>query len=53
MLAGNGVELELTDAALDFLSQVGYDPEFGARPVKGLFRDIYSTIYRKNYWHRK
>lgn len=34
MLAGNGVELELTDAALDFLSQVGYDPEFGARPVK-------------------
>ena len=47
MLAGNGVELELTDAALDFLSQVGYDPEFGARPVKGLFRDIYSTIYRK------
>ena len=34
MLAGNGVELELTDAALDFRSQVGYDPEFGARPVK-------------------
>ena len=34
MLAGNGVELELTDAALDFLSQVGYDPEFGVRPVK-------------------
>lgn len=34
MLAGNGVELKLTDAALDFLSQVGYDPEFGARPVK-------------------
>ena len=34
MLAGNGVELELTDAALDFLSQVGSDPEFGARPVK-------------------
>ena len=25
---------ELTDAALNFLSQVGYDPEFGARPVK-------------------
>ena len=34
MLAGNGIELELTDAALDFLSQVGYDPEFGARPEK-------------------
>ena len=34
MLAENGVELEMTDAALIFLSQVGYDPEFGARPVK-------------------
>ena len=34
MLAENGVELEMTDAALIVLSQVGYDPEFGARPVK-------------------
>ena len=34
MLAENGVELKLTEGALDFLSQVGYDPEFGARPVK-------------------
>ena len=34
MLAENGVKLKLTEGALDFLSQVGYDPEFGARPVK-------------------
>ena len=34
MLAENGVELQLTEEALNFLSQVGYDPEFGARPVK-------------------
>ena len=34
MLSGNGVELELTDAAIDFLANAGYDPEFGARPVK-------------------
>ncbi|MDR1004996.1 MAG: ATP-dependent chaperone ClpB [Prevotellaceae bacterium] len=34
MLAGNGVTLQLTDAAMTFLTQVGYDPEFGARPVK-------------------
>lgn len=26
MLAENGVELEMTEAALDFLSKVGYDP---------------------------
>ena len=24
----------LTDAAIDFLANAGYDPEFGARPVK-------------------
>ncbi len=34
MLAGNGVTLRLTDAALDFLADAGYNPEFGARPVK-------------------
>lgn len=34
MLARNGVHIRLTDAATDFLTQVGYDPEFGARPVK-------------------
>lgn len=34
MLAQNGVDLQLTETALAFLSKVGYDPEFGARPVK-------------------
>ena len=34
MLAENGVELQLTDAAVNFLAKAGYDPEFGARPVK-------------------
>ena len=34
MLAGNGIDLELTDKAIDFLATVGYEPEFGARPVK-------------------
>ena len=34
MLSGNGVELVLTDRAIDFLAGAGYDPEFGARPVK-------------------
>lgn len=34
MLSGNGITLELEDSALDFLADVGYDPEFGARPVK-------------------
>ena len=34
MLQQNGVTLELTPDATDFLAHVGYDPEFGARPVK-------------------
>ena len=34
MLERNGVTLEVTPAALKFLAEEGYDPEFGARPVK-------------------
>ena len=34
MLSDNGVRLKLTDSAIDFLSKAGFDPEFGARPVK-------------------
>ena len=34
MLAGNGVTLTLTPQAVDFIAAEGYDPEFGARPVK-------------------
>ena len=34
MLAQNGIALEFTDAALTFISDKGFDPQFGARPVK-------------------
>ena len=34
MLANNGVALSFTDAAIDFISDAGYDSQFGARPVK-------------------
>jgi len=34
MLNANGVTLTMSDKAVDFLATVGYDPEFGARPVK-------------------
>ncbi len=34
MLDQNGIKLEFTDTALDFISHEGYDPQFGARPVK-------------------
>ena len=34
MLEDNGVTLRLSNPAIDFLATAGYDPEFGARPVK-------------------
>ena len=34
MLANNGVSLVVTPAALHYLAEEGFDPEFGARPVK-------------------
>ena len=34
MLQENGVTLQLSDRAIEFLASAGYDPEFGARPVK-------------------
>lgn len=34
MLQANGIVLEVTPEALNYLAEEGYDPEFGARPVK-------------------
>ncbi|MDE6754594.1 MAG: AAA family ATPase, partial [Muribaculaceae bacterium] len=34
MLASNGITLKVTKEALELLAEDGYDPEFGARPVK-------------------
>ncbi len=34
MLSANGVELKVSPAAMCYLAEEGYDPEFGARPVK-------------------
>jgi ATP-dependent Clp protease ATP-binding subunit ClpB len=34
MLAPQGITLEITDQAISYLADEGYDPDFGARPVK-------------------
>ena len=39
MLEPQGFELKWTSAAIDYLAKVGYDPEFGARPVKRAIQD--------------
>jgi ATP-dependent Clp protease ATP-binding subunit ClpB len=33
-LEENHIELKYTDEAVDYLSEIGYDPQYGARPVK-------------------
>ncbi|MCQ2289808.1 MAG: ATP-dependent chaperone ClpB [Muribaculaceae bacterium] len=40
MLAKNGITMEATDAAIEFLAKAGYDPEFGARPVKRVIQNM-------------
>jgi ATP-dependent Clp protease ATP-binding subunit ClpB len=40
MLSKNGITLTFTDSALDYLADRGYDPQFGARPVKRVIQDL-------------
>ncbi|MBR1543472.1 MAG: ATP-dependent chaperone ClpB [Muribaculaceae bacterium] len=40
MLADNGITLTYTDDAVDTLARAGYDPEFGARPVKRAIQNM-------------
>lgn len=48
MLAKNGVQLNVTPEALSYLSQEGYDPEFGARPVKRVIqRQLLNTLSKE------
>ena len=58
MLHANGITLEITPSALHFLAEEGYDPEFGARPVKRvihrlvlnqLSKDILAQIVDKEH----
>ncbi|MCW4029954.1 MAG: ATP-dependent chaperone ClpB [Candidatus Bathyarchaeota archaeon] len=34
MLEKNGVNVEVTKKAIDYIAKVGFDPQFGARPIK-------------------
>ena len=40
MLSKNGITLEATDVDVAFLAKSGYDPEFGARPVKRVIQNM-------------
>jgi ATP-dependent Clp protease ATP-binding subunit ClpB len=48
MLKTNGVKLEFTDEAISWIAQMGFDPEFGARPVKRVIqRMILDTLSKQ------
>ena len=45
MLSQQGFTLTVTDKAIDALAQAGFDPEFGARPVKrAIQRDVLNAL---------
>ena len=47
-LAKSGVVLEFTDYALDYLAENGFDPQFGARPLKRLIqKQIVNQLSKK------
>jgi ATP-dependent Clp protease ATP-binding subunit ClpB len=48
MLLDQGIELEFSSFALDYLAEQGYDPQFGARPLKRLIqKQIVNLLSKK------
>ncbi|MGK7389534.1 MAG: ATP-dependent chaperone ClpB [Candidatus Cyclobacteriaceae bacterium M2_1C_046] len=47
-MAENGIKLEISDKALDYLAKVGFDPQFGARPLKRVIqREILNELSKQ------
>ena len=48
MLGHQGVAIKLSEAAMDFLADKGYDPQFGARPLKRVLqRDVINELSKQ------
>jgi ATP-dependent Clp protease ATP-binding subunit ClpB len=48
MLAKNGIDLRFSDYAVDYLAENGFDPQFGARPLKRLIqKEIVNPLSKK------
>jgi ATP-dependent Clp protease ATP-binding subunit ClpB len=48
LVAKNGMILEFSDYALEYLAEQGYDPQFGARPLKRLIqKEIVNLLSKK------
>ena len=48
MLMDSGVELRVTDDAIDYIAREGFDPQFGARPVKRALQRLVLNELSKN-----
>ena len=45
MLAANDIKIDITDAAVDFIAQQSYNPQYGARPVKRMMqRELLNSL---------
>jgi ATP-dependent Clp protease ATP-binding subunit ClpB len=48
MLAHQGITITATDIALDWLGEIGYDPQFGARPLKRVIqREVLNELSKE------
>jgi ATP-dependent Clp protease ATP-binding subunit ClpB len=48
LVATNGIQLVFSDYVIEFLSENGYDPQFGARPLKRLIqKEIVNGLSKK------
>lgn len=48
LVAENGIQLHFSDYAIDYLAENGYDPQFGARPLKRLIqKQIVNQLSKK------
>ena len=48
MLSGNGIEMRYTEAARNYIAKVGFDPLYGARPIKrAIQREVVNTLSKQ------
>jgi ATP-dependent Clp protease ATP-binding subunit ClpB len=48
LVADSGIQLTFSDYLLEFLSEQGFDPQFGARPLKRLIqKEIVNTLSKR------
>jgi ATP-dependent Clp protease ATP-binding subunit ClpB len=46
--AASGIDLRISDEATEWFAKKGYDPQFGARPIKRIMqKEILSTLSKQ------